>query len=141
MEFSVVNLVLGMLILLSVYTRGVGAWKFWQLKQIKKLGSLSGIMSMIPGVSGMMNKLEGMAPPEEELKKIEAIIHSMTKKERQDPEIINGNRRKRIAQGSGTNVSDVNKFLKSFDHMKKLMKHLPKSGFPDLRGMGNTNLR
>lgn len=112
-----------------------------QLKQIKKLGSLSGIMSMIPGVSGMMNKLDGMAPPEDELKKIEAIIHSMTKKERQAPEIINGSRRKRIAQGSGTAVADVNKFLKSFDHMKSLMKHLPKSGFPDLRGKGNINFR
>jgi signal recognition particle subunit SRP54 len=112
-----------------------------QLKQIKKLGSISGLMSMIPGVSGMMKKMEGMAPPEDELKKIEAIIDSMTKKERQAPDIINGNRRRRIASGSGTTVNDVNKFLKSFDHMKKLMKHLPKSGFPDLRGMGNINTR
>ena len=104
-----------------------------QLKQIKKLGSLSGLMSMIPGASGMMGKLQGMTPPDEELKKIESIINSMTKKERQLPDIINGNRRKRIALGSGTSVNDVNKFLKSFDHMKKLMKHLPKSG---LSGLG-----
>ncbi|MEI6093267.1 MAG: signal recognition particle protein [bacterium] len=103
-----------------------------QIKQIKKLGSLSGIMSMIPGVSAMMNKVQGMAPPEEELGKIEAMINSMTKKERQTPDIINGNRRKRIALGSGTSVNDVNKFLKSFDHMKKLMKNLPKSGFSGL---------
>ena len=103
-----------------------------QLKQIKKLGSLSGIMSMIPGVSGMMKKLDGMAPPEEELKKIEAMIDSMTKKERQKPDIIDGSRRKRIALGSGTTVNDVNKFLKSFDHMKKLMKNLPKSGISGL---------
>ena len=103
-----------------------------QLKQLKKLGSLSGVMSMIPGVSGMMKKLDGMAPPEEELKKIEAMIDSMTKKERQKPDIIDGSRRKRIALGSGTTVNDVNKFLKSFDHMKKLMKNLPKSGISGL---------
>ncbi|MCX6113578.1 MAG: signal recognition particle protein [Proteobacteria bacterium] len=103
-----------------------------QLKQIKKLGSLSGLMSMIPGASGMMGKLQGMTHPDEELKKIESMINSMTKKERQLPDIINGNRRKRIALGSGTTVNDVNKFLKSFDHMKKLMKHLPKSGFSGL---------
>ena len=90
-------------------------------------------MSMIPGASGMMGKLKGMTPPDEELNKIESIINSMTKKERQNPDIINGNRRKRIALGSGTTVNDVNKFLKSFDHMKKLMKHLPKSG---LSGLG-----
>jgi signal recognition particle subunit SRP54 len=112
-----------------------------QIKQLKKLGSLSGLMKMIPGVSGMMNKINNLTPPDDELKKIESIINSMTIKERQNPDIINGSRRKRIAMGSGTNVNDVNKFLKSFDQMKKLMKHLPKSGFPGLEGMGNINFK
>jgi len=79
-----------------------------------------------------------LTPPDKELKKIEAIISSMTIKERQTPNIINGNRRKRIALGSGTTVNDVNKFLKSFDDMKKLMKSLPKSGFS---GLGIPKLR
>jgi signal recognition particle subunit SRP54 len=112
-----------------------------QIKQLKKLGSLSGLMKMIPGVSGMMNKINNLTPPDDELKKIEAMINSMTIKERRNPDLINGSRRKRIAQGSGTSVNDLNKFLKSFDQMKKLMKHLPKSGFPDLEGMGNINFK
>ena len=112
-----------------------------QIKQLKKLGSLSGLMKMIPGVSGMMSKINNLTPPDDELKKIEAMINSMTIKERQNPELINGSRRKRIAEGSGTSVNDVNKFLKSFDQMKKLMKHLPKTGFPDLEGMGNINFK
>jgi signal recognition particle subunit SRP54 len=111
-----------------------------QLKQIKKLGSIENMLAMIPGFSKMRGKLKNMAPPEEELKKIEAMICSMTPRERQLPDIIDGSRRKRIAQGSGTSVSDVNKFIKQFNDMKKLMKHLPKSGFPDLGMLRNINL-
>jgi len=103
-----------------------------QIKQLKKLGSMESLLSMVPGFAGMKGKLKGLTPPDEELKKIEAIIQSMTVKERQQPEIINGSRRKRIALGSGTSVADVNKFLKSFDDMKKLMKGLPKAGFSGL---------
>ena len=108
-----------------------------QIKQIKKLGSMESLLSMIPGMSGLKGKLKGMTPPDAELKKIEAMIDSMTAKERQKPDIINGNRKKRIAEGSGTQINDVNKFLKSFNDMKKIMKGLPKGGFPDLGLMKN----
>jgi len=104
-----------------------------QIKQLKKLGSMESLLSMIPGFSGLKGKLKGLTPPDEELKKIESMINSMTLKERQKPEIINGNRKKRIALGSGTSVNDVNKFLKSFNDMKKIMKNLPKTGFSGLR--------
>jgi len=109
-----------------------------QIQQIKKLGSLESILSFMPGFSAIKGKLKGLTPPDKELRKIEAIIGSMTRQERQAPNIINGNRRKRIATGSGTSVNDVNKFLKSFDDMKKLMKSLPKSGFS---GLGIPKLR
>lgn len=103
-----------------------------QIKQLKKLGSMESLLSMMPGFAGLKGKLKGLTPPDEELKKIESMINSMTIKERQKPEIINGNRKKRIALGSGTSVNDVNKFLKSFNDMKKMMKNLPKTGFSGL---------
>lgn len=103
-----------------------------QIQQLKKIGSMESLLSFMPGFSAMKGKLKGLTPPDTELRKIEAIIRSMTKKERQVPDIINGNRRKRISLGSGTSVNDVNKFLKSFNDMKKLMKSLPKSGFSGL---------
>jgi signal recognition particle subunit SRP54 len=111
-----------------------------QMKQIKKLGSIESIMSMIPGLGGLSSKLKGMAPPEQELKKIEAMINSMTTKERRQPAIINGSRRKRIAMGSGTSIPDLNKFLKQFENMKKMMKHLPKGRIPDLGLLRNSGL-
>jgi len=111
-----------------------------QIKQIKKLGSLESIIGLIPGMGNLKAKLGKMAPPEEELKKIEAIICSMTIKERKNPNIINSKRRIRIAKGSGTQISDVNRFLKQFEDMKKLIKNLPKSGNPGLKGLGNFKL-
>ncbi len=99
-----------------------------QIKQIKKLGSMEGLMKMLPGMGQMSKQLEGMAPADDELKKIEAIISSMTKKERQDHRIINGSRRVRIAKGSGTRVSDVNKFIKQFEASKKMMTQMMKMG-------------
>lgn len=98
-----------------------------QLKQIKKMGPLSQIISMIPGV-----KLKGdvdFDAGEKELKKIEAIINSMTKEERQDPSIINSSRKRRIAMGSGTTVQDVNRLLKQFEDMKKMMKQFSNPNF------------
>ncbi len=98
-----------------------------QLKQIKKMGPLSQIISMIPGV-----KLKGdvdFDAGEKELKKIEAIINSMTKEERQDPNIINSSRKRRIAMGSGTTVQDVNRLLKQFEDMKKMMKQFSNPNF------------
>jgi len=98
-----------------------------QLKQIKKMGPLSQIISMIPGI-----KLKGdvdFDAGEKELKKIEAIINSMTKEERQDPSIINSSRKRRIAMGSGTTVQDVNRLLKQFEDMKRMMKQFSNPSF------------
>ncbi|BCS81575.1 signal recognition particle protein [Anaerocellum diazotrophicum] len=98
-----------------------------QLRQIKKMGPLSQIISMIPGV-----KLKGdvdFDAGEKELKKIEAIINSMTKEERQDPSIINSSRKRRIAMGSGTTVQDVNRLLKQFEDMKRMMKQFSNPSF------------
>ncbi|HYF83122.1 MAG TPA: signal recognition particle protein [Clostridia bacterium] len=91
-----------------------------QLQQMKKMGPLSSILEMIPGMNP--NKMKGMEVDDKELVKVEAIIRSMTKKERQNPDIINGSRRKRIAAGSGTSIQDVNRVMKNFEQSKKMMK-------------------
>lgn len=111
-----------------------------QLQQIKKLGSFEGIMKMIPGMGQAMKKMKDMVPPDQEIKKIEAIIRSMTAHERQDHKILNGSRRLRIAKGSGTQVSDVNKFIKQFEQSQKMMSMMMKlggkGGFPGMGGGG-----
>ncbi len=108
-----------------------------QIQQIKKLGNMEGILKMIPGMNQAMKQMKGMAPPDKELKKIEAIIRSMTPKERQDLDVLNGSRRLRIAKGSGTQVSDVNKFVKQFNDAKKMMSQLMKFGMGGKgKGMG-----
>ena len=93
-----------------------------QLQQIKSMGSLESIMSMLPGMGNMKN----MAVDEKQLFRTEAIINSMTPGERRNPEVLNGSRRQRIAQGSGTTVQDVNRMLKGFDMAKKMMKNMGK---------------
>lgn len=103
-----------------------------QLGQIKKMGSLEQIISMIPGLN-KVKALQGAAPDDSELVRIEAIINSMTRKERRNHNIINGSRRKRIAKGSGTSVQDVNKLLKSFVQMQKMMKQFQKGRFKNLQ--------
>lgn len=104
-----------------------------QLREIKKMGPLSQVLSMIPG----MNKIPANASVDEKgLVRIEAIIQSMTKEERRRPSIINGSRRRRIAQGSGTTVQEVNRLLKQFEEMQKMMKRLSKGSLRrSLRGM------
>lgn len=103
-----------------------------QLQQIKKLGSLEQIMGMIPGMN-RFKQLQNMPKPDErELVKVEAIINSMTAKERRNHEIINASRRQRIAKGSGTDVQDVNKVIKSYTEMLKMMKK-----FGGKAGLGN----
>lgn len=92
-----------------------------QLGYLKKLGSIEQILGMMPGI-GQLNQLKKLKPDEKELVKIEAIISSMTRKERADYKIINGSRRKRIAKGSGTRVEDVNRLLKNFAMTKKMME-------------------
>ena len=91
-----------------------------QLRQVKQMGPLENLMEMIPGLKGAKLPMAG----EKDLKKIEAIIGSMTLVERRNPALINGNRRKRIALGSGTRVEDVNRLLKQFGQMRKLMKSM-----------------
>lgn len=95
-----------------------------QMQQMRKLGSMEQILNMIPGMGSLKKKLGDVEFDEKELKRIEAIIYSMTKKERRDTHIINGSRRKRIALGSGTRVQDVNKLLKQFAEAKKMMKKM-----------------
>ena len=96
-----------------------------QLQEVKKMGPLSQVMGMLPG----MNKIpQGANVDEKALVRIEAIIQSMTLDERQNPNILNGSRRKRIALGSGTSVQDVNKLIKQFEQMQRMVKTLSKGG-------------
>ena len=111
-----------------------------QLQQLKKMGSLDQLMDMIPGMSGMGN----MEVDEDQMTRAEAMIRSMTIQERNNPRIINGSRRKRIARGSGTTVQDINRLLKQFSQMNRMVRQLaeptgksgkkkrrrPKSGIP-----------
>ena len=91
-----------------------------QLKQIKKMGSFSSLLKMIPG----MNQLKDVKVDDKEFVRIEAMISSMTKEERKNPKLLNGNRRLRIARGSGTTVQDINKFMKSFEMTQKMMRKM-----------------
>ena len=93
-----------------------------QMKQVKKLGSLESILSLIPGMGKISKQLEGVDLDGKEVRRLEAIITSMTAEERRNPRIINGSRRKRIAAGCGQRVQDVNRLLKQFEESKKLMK-------------------
>ncbi len=106
-----------------------------QLRNIKKMGSLGGIMKMIPGMGKLKEKLGDEALDDGQLIRIEAIINSMTDKERHDHRLINGSRRKRIARGSGTTVQDVNRMLKEFLEMKKMMKKFNKMGPKGMKRM------
>jgi signal recognition particle subunit SRP54 len=94
-----------------------------QLRQIKKLGPLTDILGMIPGI-GRMTKDVDMSGAEGSMKRTEAIIHSMTRQERRNPDILNAGRRRRIAAGSGTTVQDVNMLVKQFREMQKMMKQM-----------------
>ncbi|MBE3101313.1 MAG: signal recognition particle protein, partial [Firmicutes bacterium] len=93
-----------------------------QLEQVKKMGSMSDILSMIPGLN--TKKLGGIQLDEKQIPRTQAIIRSMTMKERLEPAIINASRRKRIAKGSGTRIQDVNQLLKSYEELKKMMKQM-----------------
>ena len=97
-----------------------------QFQMIKKMGSLQDILGMLPG--GLGPKLQGMEIDEKEVAHIEAMIYSMTPEERQDPDMIDGKRRLRIAKGSGTTIQDVNQMLKQFREMRNMMKNFGKLG-------------
>lgn len=96
-----------------------------QLEQIKKMGNLKDLMGMIPGVGKAIKDID---IDDNSLKPIEAIIKSMTLKEREEPEILNGSRKQRIAKGSGTSIQEVNQLLKQFEQMRKMMKTMNKMG-------------
>ncbi|MCO5114470.1 MAG: signal recognition particle protein [Bdellovibrionaceae bacterium] len=100
-----------------------------QIQMMKKMGGLGSIMGMLPGMGQAMKQLKNQAMPDDELKKVEAIINSMTRQERQNHKILSGSRRLRIAKGSGTRVQDVNKFVKQFEQAKKMMSTMMKMGF------------
>jgi len=104
-----------------------------QMGQVRKMGSLGGIMKMMPGVTKEMRNAASNVD-ENELSKIEAIIHSMTKRERREPVIIDGSRRSRIARGSGTSVGAVNQLLKQFNEMRKMLKQMSGGNMPQMPG-------
>lgn len=97
-----------------------------QLRQIKKLGSFESILKMLPGMGNLSKQLKGMSPPDEDIKRIEAIIGSMTPQERRNYKVLNGSRRARIAKGSGTQVSDINRFIRQFEETQKMMQMFTK---------------
>lgn len=107
-----------------------------QMKMMRQLGSMSDLLKMIPGAEQAMKKMGTGGPdPDKEMRRVEAILNSMTPAERATPDILNGSRRKRIASGSGTTVADVNAFLKRFEDAKKVMKKLSNMGPGGLRGL------
>ncbi len=107
-----------------------------QMAQLKKMGSLESVMAMVPGMSAKDVKID-----ESMLAHTEAIILSMTPKERENPDIINSSRKKRIAKGSGTSVEEINRLLKQFDQMKKLMKQMSSGKFKGFGGFGGKKMK
>lgn len=102
-----------------------------QLQQIKKMGSMGSLLELIPGGKKLASQVDA-DKAEKELRRVEAIINSMTLQERRSPAILNGSRRRRIAQGSGTTVTDVNRLMKQFLEMKKMMQRVSKGGMKSL---------
>jgi signal recognition particle subunit SRP54 len=101
-----------------------------QMRQVRRMGPLTNVLGMLPGMGGAMKQLRGADMDERELDRLEAIILSMTPEERLRPEIIKGSRRRRIAQGSGTTVQSVNQLVKQFGQMRKLMKQMAEGRMP-----------
>lgn len=99
-----------------------------QMRRMRKIGSFETILKHIPGMGGLANQLAELGDHEKELNRTEAIINSMTMKERRNPDLINGSRRARIAKGSGTTVQQVNQMLKQFDQMRKMMQSVMQPG-------------
>ena len=110
-----------------------------QINQIKKMGNLKDLASMIPGMGKMLKNVD---IPDDAFKQTEAIIDSMTPAERENPEIINARRRERIAKGSGTNIADVNRLLKQFEETRKMMRTVAGGGLQQqMRGMQRGGMR
>jgi len=105
-----------------------------QMQQLKNMGSIKGMLGMLPGARGMREQLDNF--DEREITRTEAIIQSMTLQERTTPKLLNGSRRVRIARGSGTTVTDVNQLVARFEQAAKMMKTVAKGGVPQVPGMG-----
>lgn len=99
-----------------------------QIQMMKKMGGLESLMKLIPGMGNITKQIKDMAPPDQEMKRIEAIIRSMTLEERNNPKILNGSRRLRIANGSGTEVKDVNRLVQQFTQAQKMMSQMMEMG-------------
>ncbi len=116
-----------------------------QIQQLKKMGGIQSMLSLLPGMGQLKDQMKNLTPPDDEMKKIEAIIQSMTLQERRDPRVLNGSRRERIAKGSGTRVQDVNRLIRQFDEMKKMMggflKGAKDKGLQGLKLPGNSPFR
>jgi signal recognition particle subunit SRP54 len=106
-----------------------------QLQQIKKMGSFENLLKFLPGATGLKQQFQNLTPPDAEIKRIEAIIQSMTPDERIDYNLLDGSRRRRIAAGSGTRVEDINKLMKQFLEARKMMTRLTKSPMGKRRGL------
>jgi signal recognition particle subunit SRP54 len=104
-----------------------------QMRQVRKMGPLTNVPGMMPGMGKAMKQMRQADMDEKELDRVEAIILSMTPAERANPEVINGSRRKRIARGSGTTVQAVNQLVKQFAQMRKMMAALSKGKMPDMQ--------
>ncbi|MHA7963002.1 signal recognition particle protein [Paenibacillus sp. CAU 1782] len=123
-----------------------------QMEQVRKLGPLDQLMDMLPGMGKMKGGMKDMKVDERQLGRVEAIVRSMTKDEKQNPELLNHSRRKRVAAGSGTTIVEVNRLIKQFDDMKKMMKQFSsmmgpkgpkglKGGKKGLKGMLGKNMK
>ena len=111
-----------------------------QLQQMKKMGGIKGILSLMPGVRKAKKALEKSNLEDKTFLRMSAIINSMTRKEKRNPKIINGSRKKRIANGSGVDIQDVNRLLKQFKNMQIMMKKMSKHGMSGLEKMMGDNL-
>ncbi|HRK03360.1 MAG TPA: signal recognition particle protein, partial [Oligoflexia bacterium] len=98
-----------------------------QMKRLRSMGPLEGILKLMPGMGQAMAQMKNV-DADKEMKKVEAMISSMTRQERKNPDLLNGRRRLRIAEGSGTSVADINRFIKQFAEMQKMMKQMSKMG-------------
>jgi len=108
-----------------------------QLRQMKKMGGIEGVMSFLPGVSKIKSQMDQAGVDEKIISKNEAVILSMTKKERENPKIIDGSRKKRISNGSGTDIATINKLLKQFKMMSEMMKKMSKG---NMKGMADKGI-
>jgi signal recognition particle subunit SRP54 len=111
-----------------------------QLRQVQKIGGMSGIMSMLPGADALKGKMSSMGMDDKLVKKQLAIIGSMTPRERKYPKLLNASRKRRVANGSGTTVQDINVLLKQFEGMGKMMKQMNKLGRKGMLRQGLSNL-